>query len=81
MYRFYAHICNYFCPTLSLELCTATLTHTTHHVYMVVILQDSHAEEKREQKLVLFKERPADITVQAEGEVLINIIYSLFQVI
>lgn len=50
-----------------------------YHVDLVVVLQDADAEEEGKEKLVRLKERAADIAVQAEGEVLIDVIYPLLK--
>ena len=53
----------------------------SYHVYLVVVLEDAYTEEEGEEKLVLLEERAADITVQTEGEILIDIGNPLLQII
>jgi hypothetical protein len=52
-----------------------------YHVNLVVILQDAHTEQEGEEELVLLKQRPTDIAIQAEREILVDIVNPLEQVI
>lgn len=53
----------------------------THHVNEIVVLFDSSTKQEGKEELVLLKERPTDITVETEGEVFVDILHSLSQVV
>ena len=53
----------------------------TDHVDLVVVHEDSDANQKGEQQFVLFKQAPAHVWVQTEGKVVVDVIDSFFQVI
>lgn len=51
----------------------------THHVNLAFIHHDPDAHQKGKHELVLLKEAATNIAVEAEGEVLIDVGYSLLQ--
>ena len=48
-----------------------------HHVDLVLIHEDTRAQQEGEEQLVLLKERPTHIAVQAECEVIIDVLDAL----
>ena len=57
------------------------LNSMSHHVDPLVVHQNASAEQKREEELVLLKERPTHIAVQAKCEVVVDVTNALFQII
>ena len=43
-----------------------------HHVNLALVHQDTNTEEKGEEEFVFFEQRPTDVAVQTEGEVVID---------
>ena len=59
----------------------STMFSPTYHVNLVIIHENPHTDEEGEEQLVLLKQRAADIAVQAEGEVLVDVNNTLFKVL
>ena len=53
----------------------------TYHVNLVIIHENPHTDKEGEEQLVLLKQRAADIAVQAEGKVLVDVNNTLFKVL
>ena len=52
-----------------------------HHVDFVFIHEDAGTQQEGEEQFMLLKERPAHIAVQAEREVVVDILDALAEVI
>lgn len=53
----------------------------TDHVNLPVVLLDSGTQEEGEEKFVFLKQRSADIGVETEGEEIVDVLHSLFDVV
>ena len=53
----------------------------SYHVNLLLIHLDPGAKKECEQQLVFFKQRSTHITVQTEGEVVVNILHTLWKIL
>lgn len=53
----------------------------TDHVNLPVVLLDSGTQEEGEEQFVFLKQRSADIGVETEGEEIVDVLHSLFDVV
>ena len=49
----------------------------THHIDVAVMLQDSHTEQEGEEQLMLLEQRATHVTVEAEREVVVDVLRPL----
>ena len=54
---------------------------STYHINLAFVLFDPCAHQESEEQLVLLKQRSAHVAVEAEGEVVVDVLYSLCNVI